>query len=652
MGLLLGVVLGLLEGRAAGGNFLTRNESPAAEISRGHLFPTGVCARPFFSGSYPNFVTPPGSSRPCSGMRNLRRLSCLGATILTSIGILAGCSGGLNDDLGTGATSGDDGAGGSGIPGAGGNGAGNGPGAGGNGSGADGSGGTIDPTVCVPGVPATSQIPRLLNRQYDRAVMELVNVSSVGDDRPSELLIPDATGSLDAYTWTAYLNTADAIAKAVMADPAKKAKFISCDASEAACLETTIKTFGRKAFRRPLREDEVAEFMKFNSLTPPPASADEVAEAILYGFLVSPSFLLLPELDVSAQENGATKLNHHEVAVRLASALWGSIPDDELAKAADDGLLGTKEQILQQAQRMVLDKDQTGPLVSAFHRSYFDMDHERWRSQRHDPELYPEYTEETRAASHAEVEALVADIAFNGGKFSDIFLSNVGFVNKHTATIYGLNPADFTDELKRVELDPEQRPGVLSRIGFLASHAGSARTSPILRGAFVTSQMMGISFGPPTPGAELTPDPTGTFTTMRELTEAKTGSGPCADCHGTYVNPPGFVLERYDAIGAWQVKDLLGGDINGSAMVTIDQALNQKEITAPRQLMEEIGLGQRAQWQYIQKWISFVYGRLANENDNCAVLDLGMKMAEDYTILDLLTDLTQTDSFRARKTSL
>ncbi len=586
-------------------------------------------------------------------MRNLRRLSCLSATILTSISVLAGCSGGLSDadDLGTGATTGDDGGGGTGVPGAGGNGGGNGPGPGG-GTGADGSGGTIDPTVCVPGVPATSQIPRLLNRQYDQAVKELLGVTTVGATPPSEHLIPDSTGSVDAYTWTAYLSAADAIAQAVMSDPAKKAKFIGCDASEAACLETTIKTFGRKAFRRPLRDDEVAEFMKFNSLTPPPASADEVAEAILYGFLVSPSFLLLPELDVSAQENGATKLNHHEVAVRLASALWSSIPDDELSKAADDGLLGTKEQILQQAQRMVQDTERATPLVIAFHRSYFDMDHERWRSQRHDPELFPEYTEETRAASHAEIEALVADIAFNGGKFSDIFLSNVGFVNKHTASIYDLNPADFTDELKRVELDAEQRPGVLSRIGFLASHAASARTSPILRGAFVTSQMMGISFGPPTPGAELTPDPAGTFLTMRELTEAKTGSGPCADCHGTYVNPPGFVLERYDAVGAWQVKDRMGGDINATANVTIDQALNQKEISTPRQLMEEIGLGQRAQWQYIQKWISFVYGRLANENDNCAVLDLGMKMAGDYTILDLLTDLTQTDSFRARKTSL
>jgi hypothetical protein len=587
-------------------------------------------------------------------MRNLRRLSCLSATILTSISILAGCSGGLSDadDLGTGATTGDDGGGGPGGPGAGGTGAGNGPGSGGNGTGPDGSGGTIDPTVCVPGVPATSQIPRLLNRQYDQAVKELVDVTTIGGTKPSEHLVPDASGAIEVYTWTAYLNTADEIAKQVMSDPAKKAKFISCSPAEASCLETTIRTFGRKAFRRPLRDDEVAEFMKFNSLTPPPASADEVAEAILYGFLVSPSFLLLPELDVSAQENGATKLNHHEVAVRLASALWGSIPDDELSKAADDGLLGTKEQILQQAQRMVQDKERAAPLVVAFHRSYFDMGHERWRSQRHDPELFPEYTEDTRAASHAEIEALVTDIAFNGGKFSDIFLSNVGFVNKHTAAIYGLNPADFTDELTRVDLDPEQRPGVLSRIGFLASHAASTRTSPILRGAFVTSQMMGISFGPPAPGAEQTPDPMGDFSTMRELIEAKTGSGPCADCHGTYVNPPGFVLERYDAIGKWQTKDRMGGDINATAMVTIDQDLTKKEISSPRQLMEEIGLGQRAQWQYIQKWISFVYGRLANENDNCAVLDLGMKMQENYTILDLLTDLTPTDSFRTRKTSL
>jgi Protein of unknown function (DUF1592)/Protein of unknown function (DUF1588)/Protein of unknown function (DUF1595)/Protein of unknown function (DUF1585) len=600
------------------------------------------------------------------GMRNLRQRSYLGTAIISSIGILAGCGGGsgLPDGAGAGQNGGGGGTGagasvgGTGTVGGNGN-----PNAGGSsgtgassGTGSTGSGGVVQPEVCTPGVPATSQIPWLKEREYDNAVAELLGVTTVGSQgqKPSDLLLDDSVGSIDAYAWTAYQTTAEAVATQVMADPEKKAKFINCSAADAACLTTTIQTFGRKAFRRPLSDAEVAEFMKFNSLTPAPESPDEVAEAILFGFLVSPSFLLLPELVADETEAGATKLSDYEVATRLAITLWGSIPDATLSEAADQGLLSTKEQILEQAQRMVADRARTAPLIKAFHNAYFDMDSEKWKSKTHDPELYPEYTEATRAASRAEVDSLVEDITFNGGKFADLFLSNVGFVNKDTAAIYGKNPADFSEMLSKVELDPEERPGVLSRIGFLAANSSLRNTSPILRGAFVTSNMMGIAFGPPTPGATNTPDPEGTFSTMRELTEVKTGDGVCAECHGTYVNPPGFVLEKYNTVGEWQTVDPLGGEITGVAEVTVGQngdQLVKKTISTPRQLMEEIGLGQRAQWNYTQKWITFVTGRLANVNDNCTVLDLGTKFAGDYTILDLLTDLTQTDSFRIRNTA-
>lgn len=590
-------------------------------------------------------------------MRNLRRLSCLGATILTSIGVLAGCGSGTGGDgpdggddssLGTGATPG---AGGGANPGVGGSGN---PNAGGSGGGINGTGGTIDPTVCVPGVPASSQVPRLLNRQYEKAVFELVGVTAVGTPAlpPSQILTTDSEGSLDIYGWKAYQDAADAIAKQVMADPAKKAKFIGCSAAEVQCLTDTINSFGRKAFRRPLTEAEVSGFLAFNSLTPAPSSPDEVAEAILFAFLVSPSFILLPELAVDEQEGGGTKLNDYEVATRLAITLWGSIPDDALAQAADDGLLGTKEQVLAQAQRMVADRARTAPLVSAFHHEYFEMDLERWKTLTHDPELYPEYTEATRAASHAEVEALTEEIAFEGGSFSDLFLSNVGFVNKDTAAIYGLNAADYGDALERVELDAQKRPGVLTRVGFLAAYSSYATTNPILRGAFVTANMMGISFKPPPDGAAQTQDPTGPFATYRELIEEKTSPGPCIECHSTYINPPGFVLEKYDSIGKWQDTDRWGGEITGAADVTISQDLTKKPINGPRALMEEIGLGERAQWNYVQHWIKFLTNRLANASDNCTVLDLGAQLSTDgYTILNLLTDLTQTDSFRTRTTS-
>src|SRR5262249_14240318 len=140
------------------------------------------------------------------------------------------------------------------------------------------------------------QIPRLLNRQYDAVVRDLLGVTGVGtDNKPaSQLLVADSDGPMTPDTWRIYQDVAGQIARAVMAGP-NKSKFIGCDPAAAGCMEETIRTFGRKAFRRPLTDAEVARFQKLGQTTPA-GTPNEVAETTLHAFLVSPSFLLLPEL--------------------------------------------------------------------------------------------------------------------------------------------------------------------------------------------------------------------------------------------------------------------------------------------------------------------------------------------------------------------
>ena len=123
--------------------------------------------------------------------------------------------------------------------------------------------------MCVPGVPATSQIPRLLNRQYEAVVRDLLGVTGVGtDNKPaSQLLVADSDGPMTPDAWRIYQDVGGQIARAVMTGP-NKSKFISCDAAAAGCLEQTIRTFGRKAFRRPLTDAEVARFQKLGQTTP------------------------------------------------------------------------------------------------------------------------------------------------------------------------------------------------------------------------------------------------------------------------------------------------------------------------------------------------------------------------------------------------
>ncbi|WP_437989699.1 DUF1592 domain-containing protein [Sorangium sp. So ce145] len=503
---------------------------------------------------------------------------------------------------------------------------------------------------CVPGIPVTSQIPRLLNRQYDAVVRDLLGVTtleSAGNLPPSALLVPDFDGDMTEPAWNGYLAAAEHLAAEVLGGPNKQ-RFLACDPAASRCLEDTIVAFGRKAFRRPLLEEEVQSFLRLTAVEPQ-GTPDEIAEAILFAFLASPSFIMRPEL-AQEPEGSAIKLSSHEVAARLSVLLWDSIPDDILDAAADAGQLATKEQILAQAQRMIQDREKTAPVVARFHRAYADIrPGSRWGAVEHDTTRFPDYSPDVVAPMMAEMDALFEEVAFEGGSFKDLFLSNVGYVNKDTAPLYGLDAADYGADLTRVELDPNERPGFLTRVGFLSSYSRYDATNPILRGAFVANRLLGIDLAP-VPGASEAPRPPGPFSTEREAIEAMTSSARCAGCHGTYINPPGFVLERYDAVGKVQTTDPLGGPIDGTADVTFGVD-NVKTITSPIELMNELAADPAAMRRYAERWVAFATGREPNGSDTCDVQGLSVNLLVDgYTLLDLLADLTQTDSFRLRVT--
>jgi hypothetical protein len=564
--------------------------------------------------------------------------------ILVAVGalsaVLAGCSGDV--DPGTGGAAGSSaipgGAGTSSLPGTGGSGP---VGAAGSGS---------NPAVCVPGVPATSQIPRLLNRQYEAVVRDLLGVTTLGADgkTASELLVADSDGPMTPDAWRIYQDVGGQIARAVMSGP-NRSRFIACDPAAAGCLEQTIRTFGRKAFRRPLTDAEVMRFQRLGQTTPP-GTPDEVAETTLHAFLVSPSFLLLPELTTMAAPMGIL-LSGHEVASRLSFLLWGSVPDEALDAAADANQLQTKEQILSQAQRMIAVREKTGPLVASFHRDWVQMNNgsAHWWKTDHDTQTYPLYSDAAKPSWQAELNAFFEDIAFGGGSFQDLLLSNAAFVNRDNAAIYGLDPASHGAELTRVELDAAQRPGFLTRAGFLSSYSGYNATSPILRGAFISVYMLGVNPGAPIPGATMM-TVAGDFKTQRAYVEELTKPAACTGCHSV-INPPGFALENYDGIGKWQTTDPRGGAIDASVTTaTVDFGDGKTvNITSPLQLMQEIASTPKARQLYAQAWVAYAFGRAPNGNDKCIVDQLDTKLAEDdYGILNLLADLTQADSFRVR----
>jgi hypothetical protein len=525
-------------------------------------------------------------------------------------------------------------------------------------------GGTTSPTVaCSPGIPTTTQFRRILNTQYDNTVRDLLGVTSVtapeGTGVPSSVLYADFDGPMVSDAWRIYQDVGAAIADQVMASSTLKTNFISCDPSASGCLQTTIQTFGRKAFRRPLTTAEVSNFMALGTGTPT-YTPTQVANTILYAFLVDPSFLYIEETNTTAAPSpapsGALLLSSYEVAARLSYMIWGSTPDATLSTAADNNQLQTQAQILAQAQRMVAVSSKTAPQLSAMHDKWVQMDNsgQHWWHIDHDPTVFPLYQDADKPTYQAEMDNFFATVA-QTGTYSDLFLSNVGFVTSDTAQIYGLsNASSYGTTLTKVQLDSNQRPGFMSRIGFLQSYSHYTNSAPILRGAFIAIYMLGINVPPPPPGAAMTPIPPGNYATNRDATVALvTQSGTsCVGCHANVIDPFGFALENYNGIGQWQTVDQLGGAIDATATVNFGYAVDggaTENVTTPLQLMQGIAGSAAGQATYAQYWVSFAYGRDPNPQDQCVANAIATNIGGgSYPIINILSDLTQTSSFNTR----
>ena len=528
----------------------------------------------------------------------------------------------------------------------------------GNGGSSSGSGGDSSAQVgntnvitCQNGIANTSQIPRMTDAQYDNVINDLLGVSALtanSNQNPSALLSPDSTGSLDAIGWNGYQSAASMIAAQVFASSTTKANFMSCDptTNTATCLQNTIQTFGRKAFRRALTTTEVTSFMRLNSVTPA-GTGNQVAQAILQAFLQSPSFITLPELSQTKSGSNYT-LSSTEIATRLSFLFWNSIPDATLNTAADNNQLTTKAQILTQAQRLLQSTKAQG-MASNFASFYLAiMNGSHWlNNTTHDSTKYPAWATTSYSPAMAEITSFFQNVMLNGGKFADLFLSNVGYVTKDTAPLYGVS-GTFTSNPTQVNLDSTQRPGFLTRVGFLSTFSHYDVTSPIFRGAFISGRVLGINPGTPNPAfLNMTP-PAGNYTTERQAIEALVMNQPCSSCHATYINPAGFVLEHYNSVGSWQDTDPLGGSIDGTADVYFN-ANDTKTIPSPKDLMTELSTLQNAQYTYAQGWVSFATNRNANANDACTVDTLTSNLAgSSYTIAQMMADYTQADSFSQR----
>lgn len=503
---------------------------------------------------------------------------------------------------------------------------------------------------CVPGVPVTSQLPRLTNAQYDRTVYDLLGVVSPG------LLSVEQAGPITKPTWDGYTLSADAITNEVMGNPTLKANFMKCtpEGDGDACLRATITEFGRRAYRRPLTAEEIAGYEGLIDAREEITEAntpDQVAAVLLSTFLKSPAFIHRSELGQTKDANGNFVLTPHELASRLSYMLWGTMPDAELSEAADNDQLQTKDQVLAQATRMVA-HDKARTVVNEFHDEYLHIStSERWGATVKDLDLFPDFTPRVTGDMILETQMLFDEVFTSGGSFQDLLLTKTAYVTSRTAPLYGLPAAEFGDTPTKTELDAS-RPGFLTRVGFLAAFSNQNRTNPIVRGAFILKDVLGVDPGSPPPAAANATFPNdATLDTVRKKVAAMTAPTGCKECHEPYVNPPGFAMEAFDSAGKVQTTEY-GTTTPIDTVVQFKSSREAQPISVknPAELMTAIADAESAQRFYAQKWVSHAYERALTGPDVCTVDVLASKIAAgNYSLQDLLTDLTQEDLFLTRK---
>lgn len=407
-----------------------------------------------------------------------------------------------------------------------------------------------------------------------------------------------------------------------------------------------IASFGKRAHRRPLTEGEIALYTAlFDSAPEIVGSGDDFAdgvELVLSAMLQSPYFLYRIEESETAGPDGAIPLSDYEIASKLSYALWNTMPDDALFVEADAGRLSTSEGLQSTVERL-LDDERAQATLEDLHRQLLLLDN--YANIYKDPDLYPEFGPTTAASMRAEALAFTDAIFAEGGSINDLFTSTRTYVNADLAPIYGLS-GPYGDELVPVDLDPGQRAGLLTLSGFLALEADGYVSSPIRRGVFVNLHVLCAPLPPPPNVIPPLPANEGDLTT-RELVDLHTGEGTCGEgCHSAMINPPGFALENFDALGRWRDTEF-GLPIDAAASYTLSSGEASWE--DPISFAAIIGDAFETHRCYNEHLLQYLHGRASQATDD-ALLDwlATRSRTDDKPIRELITELVLTNSFRSR----
>ena len=404
-----------------------------------------------------------------------------------------------------------------------------------------------------------------------------------------------------------------------------------------------LRAFARRAFRRPPTDDETARLVSLYGIAR--KNNESFERGIQLGVqatLASPHFLFRAERDT-----GQTRpLDDYELAARLSYFIWSSVPDETLLQLAGTGKLHNPAILTAQAKRMLHDP-KAAALTDNFAGQWLQL--RKLDRVTPDPKQFPDFDETLRASMREETRRYFTTIVHEDRSVLEFIDSDWTFLNGRLARHYG-NTRVTGDDFVRVKLTGGNRGGVLTQAAILTLTSNPTRTSPVKRGKWVLDNLLNTPPPPPPPGVAQLPDDkkngiplTGT---LRQRLEQHRANPTCASCHSR-MDPIGFGLENFNAIGAWRKTD-------GNAPIDATGTLpDGRTFNGPGELryilLQKKELFTRA---LTEKLLTYAIGRGIESTDRCNVSSMaGAVAAKGYHFSALIEQIVLSDPFRKRRST-
>ena len=413
---------------------------------------------------------------------------------------------------------------------------------------------------------------------------------------------------------------------------------------EEECAREILSTLMRRAYRRPVSAGDVEGPLAFYREGRAAGGFDHGIEKALAAVLVNPEFLFRVERD-PRDAAGAYRVSDLELASRLSFFLWSSIPDDELLDAAVRGELSRPGELERQTRRMLADP-RSYNLASNFAGQWLQL--RNLASVSPNPRLFPDFDDNLRRALREETERFFDSVLREGRGVADLLDADYTFLNERLAKHYGI-PNVYGTRFRRVQLDPGSRRGGLLRHGSILSVTSYAtRTSPVIRGVWVLSNVFGAPPPPPLPNVPaLEENEVVANLPMRERLAAHRGNPVCANCHRT-IDPVGFALENFDAVGRWRDHegDAASIDVSGG-LPLVGEFDGVDGLEAGLLSRPDLFAGTIA-----EKLLTFALGRGVEHYDAPAIRRILRATEPDgYRLSSLVVEIVKSVPFQMRRSS-